>query len=408
MPEQEPTPERAEPSLRSRALFIVVATVLAGLAAAWYQSRSVFFESAEYAVSDFAVALLGDQLESGHDAVALALIREETLVDAPAYSPIDRRILAQAIRELDQLGARAIGLDVVFDKATDPAADAALIEAIRTARTPIVLGRFQDRTGAGAIPQQRAYQDWFLGEALEPSTPDGRSTVTIGYVNTLTETDGVIRRFAEPDESAPEVPSFAEALARAAGVEDAAGAGRIAWLKAPEDGFQTFSRLYVEEDLVETSASPAPPTPFLVLPVVEDRVVIVGAAFRVMADYHATPLNVGFGDETIGVEIQAQMTAQLLDGRMIRDAGPIGVWALTTLGFAFGLILSFNAEKRWLVEIGVVVVAYLSVVVACFAALRVILPVVGPAIAWGLAIILAKTALMIEESRENRRRRRVN
>ncbi len=397
---------RGEASVWGRAKLVLALTALFALAIGWFQSRSPFFDSVDYGVTDLTVALLGDRNAQGHDKVALALIREETLVDAPAYSPIDRRVLAATVRELDQLGARAIGLDFVFDKPTDAAADQALIDAIRSAETPIVLGRFQDRDGDMTIAPQREFQDWFLTEATRPATPDGESRVVVGYLNTVTEIDGVVRRFPEPDEDAAEVPSFAEALARAAGAEGASGDGRISWLRAPVDGSDTFPRLFVEEDFVETSASPAPPTPFLVLPVVEDRVVIIGAALRIMADYHATPLNVGFGDESIGVEVQAQMTAQLLDGRNVFELGPYWSFALTVAAFALGMTLTFISDKRWLAEIGVVVVLYLVFYVVVFAMTRMFLPLVAPAVAWALATILAKLIVMGEEAAIARRARR--
>ena len=69
------------------------------------------------------------------------------MVKLPYRSPIDRDLLAQIIRILNDAEARAIALDIRFDQRTEPDKDDNLIAAIREFSGPIVIAWADARAG---------------------------------------------------------------------------------------------------------------------------------------------------------------------------------------------------------------------------------------------------------------------
>ena len=68
-----------------------------------------------------------------------------------------------------------------------------------------------------------------------------------GYVNLATERDWVVRFKAQPAPAARAYPkSFAELLVEAAGHAPGEGRRRIAWLREPRDGSDTFLTIPAE------------------------------------------------------------------------------------------------------------------------------------------------------------------
>ena len=88
---------------------------------------------AENWVSDLRVALMTPRQLPPDDLVLLT-ITEDTLRLFPYRSPVNRTFLAQAITLLNQKGVRAIGLDILFDRPTEPAAAEQLDRAVMAPR----------------------------------------------------------------------------------------------------------------------------------------------------------------------------------------------------------------------------------------------------------------------------------
>src|SRR5262245_54173567 len=51
--------------------------------------------------------------------ILLVVYNDQTLIKVRKRSPLDRGLLAQALRNLDGLGAKAIGIDILFDQPQD-------------------------------------------------------------------------------------------------------------------------------------------------------------------------------------------------------------------------------------------------------------------------------------------------
>src|SRR3546814_3926006 len=66
--------------------------------------------------------------------VLLVTYNDETLFNTGIRSPLDRTILARALENIDAMGAKAIGIDIVFDSPRPD--DDLLKDQLRAMRTP--------------------------------------------------------------------------------------------------------------------------------------------------------------------------------------------------------------------------------------------------------------------------------
>ena len=265
-----------------------------------------YVQNAEHWTADWRTALFSTRNPSQHDAVALVLVTEETLDDYPVRIPIDRGMVAKLIRSIASAHPAAIGIDFVFVRPTTPAADAELLSAIRDTDVPIVLGAADERMRL--TEKQLDYHRQFLAAA-------NRTTGHIFFqrkTDVFGISDRVIREMAEPAASMDGQPSFAEALAQIKRKDAKPHSPPIAWLLPPRDGSQTFYEVEAN-DLLGSEEDAEP-----VLEGLKDKIVLIGSDL-VDLDRHLTPLSVVDELRMPGVRIHAQIVAQLLDDRWLRN-----------------------------------------------------------------------------------------
>ncbi len=276
----------------------------------------------DHSLADLRTAVLSDRLPAQHPRIAVVLIDEQTLENEPYYVA-DRGITARLVRKLDDIGAKAIALDFVYYRATEPAKDAELEATIRSARASIILAAGDSR--ADIDEKQRAYQTDFIARV-------GRAA---GYANLYKDSDDVVRRKAPPADDAKYPQSFAALIAAEDGFRDPDPSGRIAWLKRAvngEDSFLTLNALDILED---------GPVAALIRPKIKDRLVIVGGGFA-DRDRHLTPLftsDGARGSKLIhGVFLHAHAVAQILDVRPVKELPNIPtIFMISLAGFFLGL-----------------------------------------------------------------------
>ena len=295
-------PSKGGLALRAAAIAGVV-TLLLGL----LSTHTRIVDRLEHWLGDWRFAIAGAQLPAAHPEVTLLLVREESLLESGRLSPVDRAVIADLIGLVDGFDPRVIGIDFIFDVET--AQDSELLAALQAATSPIVLGAYEERgDGADALQlKQRRTQLAFLETAGKP----------YGYVNLATDFDRVVRRRASPVEESGTI-SFSDLLAQTAGApEPANGVERIDWLTAPKGGGDPFTRIFADQlDVLKAR-------PDVMERLFKDRVVILAAGLQSMSDYHLTPLDQGDTQRTMGAEIVAQMVAQRLDQRRVREFDPV-------------------------------------------------------------------------------------
>ncbi len=160
----------------------------------------------EHWTADWRTAYLSHKPPTTHPRIAFVSITDETLRNY-ASSPVDRGLLARIVQAIDAAGARAIGLDILFLKATDQPKDDALVAAVRAARAQIVLGVADERVPLEGF--QREFQKDFLARLGRPA----------GYLNLRHERDDVVRYAAMPYLAGNHQSSFSRLLAVAAGID---------------------------------------------------------------------------------------------------------------------------------------------------------------------------------------------
>ena len=278
---------------------------------------------------------------------------------------------------LDGAGARVIGLDFLFDQATEPNKDRQLIAAIRKASDKVVIGTIDQRMALRE--ERRAYMRRFVQDA----------GVSVGYLNLRIEIDRVVRGEADPLPAGTGAggvqDSFAMAVARKAGVQNVVLAPRIAWLRAPRDGTDTFNILPAAQIVAPASEDERKMAQML-LAGLKDRVVLIGGDLSDQADRHATPLaKLGEGGAP-GVIVHAQAVAQKLDGRQLGLLDltweRLLVLAMSLVGFLVGW--RFRATHWVTSTLPIIVLGLIDAIF--FAGLRTIVPFAAPAIAWVLAV----------------------
>jgi CHASE2 domain-containing sensor protein len=301
---------------------IDVACVVAIVVVAILLPNIGYVKSAESWTSDWRTALFSTRYAHQHAAIALVLISEDTLQDSAVRIPIDRMLIAKLVRAADMAQPAAIGLDFAFVRPTNPAADADLLFAIREAKSPVVIGSVDERMRLSDT--QLAYHRKFLKDA-------GATTGHLFFerkANRFGISDHVVREILEPAaEDSGATQSFAQALARFKNQNIDPNYSRIAWLLPPADGSDTFYELDAS-DLLRPEGHDA------FLPGLKGKVVLIGPDLADL-DQHLTPLSVMDESRTAGVRIHAQIVAQLIDDRRVRE---LELWEEVVLIMVLGSI----------------------------------------------------------------------
>nr|WP_254657076.1 CHASE2 domain-containing protein [Sphingobium fuliginis] len=69
--------------------------------------------------------------------ILMVVYDDQTLIATRKRSPLDRGLLARALRNMDAMGAKSIGIDILFDQPQDE--DGELLSALRSMHTPVWL-----------------------------------------------------------------------------------------------------------------------------------------------------------------------------------------------------------------------------------------------------------------------------
>ena len=90
----------------------------------------------EVTVKDIRITALQPPEEQSSE-IVIAAITEETVSMFPYRSPIDREFIASLIKILETKGAKAVGIDILFDSPTEPKKDQKLKDTIKNSKVPI-------------------------------------------------------------------------------------------------------------------------------------------------------------------------------------------------------------------------------------------------------------------------------
>ena len=359
--------------LRSwRAAVAIVAIIVAGgwgaFLGLWHlQGRASVLDRVEAPTTDWRLLVTGERAPP--DGIVIVAIDDETVRRVGSY-PLPRGLLAQLVDRLNDSGAKAIALDILFLDRGAGEADAQLAESIRRARAVI---------GAVALfSRGDAFSDTSLASDLSVALPIAERIVTpisplaeageIGLVNISADHAGTPRYVPLLIRSGADLlPCFA-LRASAAGIGDPEiepnairlGASRSALdigyhlplrFYGPRGTFPTISA----QTILDGGGADA----------IAGRIVLVGATAIGTADTFATAFDPLFP----GVEVEATAVAHLVSGgALIRDLATrridlavsvilpiLTVLALSLRRISLGIALSFAPLVCWL---GIVIFAF--------------------------------------------------
>jgi class 3 adenylate cyclase len=138
---------------------IVIIALLASLFTLIILSNVSLATLAENHLSDVRVAMLSRPRPQSKN-IAIVLINDKTLARFPYRSPVDRSLITDLLDELEQRSVAAIGINILFDRPTEPVKDMLLYERLRDVDVPIVLSRVSATSGFSAA--QIGYSNDFL------------------------------------------------------------------------------------------------------------------------------------------------------------------------------------------------------------------------------------------------------
>ncbi|MBF0095038.1 MAG: adenylate/guanylate cyclase domain-containing protein [Alphaproteobacteria bacterium] len=331
---------------------------------------------------DFRIATLLPP-EPQHPDIAVIAITEQTLEPFPYRSPVDRRFLAGLLRILEQKGARAIGVDLLFDQATEADKDAEFRSTLLGLSIPVVVS--YARTEESLTEGQSRYLDEFLPLPMR------------GFANLVKDPLDDTVRWIYPGRSLPDgtfVPGLVRALAAKLGVDSPSEETPIAWRGRPDSSTPPFRQF------------PAQMAAFLPEAWIKDRIILIGGDLS-LTDRHRTPFLAAL--ERLqgvipGVVIHAHALAQILDGRKPPDIGMTGAVAVVVAAALVGLLLGM-LEMPLIIRLVSVLGGIVIIWVAGFVVMRytqTMVPLVTPTISFTFALWM--TDLLIGNSERQQKK----
>ncbi|WP_298283331.1 adenylate/guanylate cyclase domain-containing protein [Novosphingobium sp.] len=372
--------------LGAQRIVVALGLIAFALFIAFSSWRLPLLRDAEAALYDLRAATFAPPADTDQR-VTLVVYTADTNRATGQISPVDRTILAKALAEIDKLGAKGIGIDVLFDSPQDD--DELLRTSLKAMQTPVYVAYADNRTNPEAITYEQE-QDL---RAFQQSV----KTPKVGPASILLETDadGVARRWPRQYPGLP--PLLSLALTQNGAQADprfATYTGPIRYRVPTASDRPVFDKIPI--DLLAD-----PDTAPIVADVIKDRYVLIGGDFADF-DQFDTPFSrtgnpVTGETQMIGVEVHASMLAQLLDRAW---KAPPSLWAkalAALLAVGLGVATAVAQARTWVLALAVLA-QFAAFLVVPFVVERagydtLDLPATGWLVGWLIAFTAVSSAL---------------
>ncbi|MDQ8755371.1 adenylate/guanylate cyclase domain-containing protein [Sphingosinicella sp. LHD-64] len=311
-------------------LLLTLLFLVAGIYLARFGWEVPLASDAERALYDLRFDREAERVLQQDDRIVLVTYNDDTLAELGKRSPLDRAMLAQALTAIDGMGPRAIGIDILIDQAQPE--DDELIVAMRNMRTPTFLAFASARHNPDQI---LPWQEEFLTDFLRQVSSGPVRPASIRLETDLA--DGVIRRWPGQPDGLP--PLLARAMAPghpAFGQYRGAIDFRVPGT-AESDEVPVFTNLPIQF---------VAQFPDGVRDMIAGRYVLIGGDIQDLDNYE-TPMTRVTGNWTKGLEVHAQILAQMLDGRMPAPIRPWALWLAAIGVVAAGALTSLIEARGW-------------------------------------------------------------
>jgi adenylate cyclase len=334
---------------------------------------------AERAMYDFRSYLEADRHAVDQDQrVVMVVYNDQTLAQVRKRSPLDRGLLAKALTNIDKMGAKAIGLDILFDQPQDE--DDELVAALRSMNTPVAVGYANVATNAGSIGyDQQKYLESFLarlkGTNAKPASVrlNDQFGVTRLWPEIRSDLPPVLgrRMLAEAGDANKTLPGYT---------------GAIDYRLSNSSDTPLFQSLPIETFIDPALAE-------YLAPAVAGRYILIGGDI-VDTDRVATPMSETAGTpQPPGLQVHAEMISQMLNGKALSRPLPLTLWAFAILFVTMAVLTGLLEWGSW--RIYVLLLAQFGVMLG----IPILFQIGGidtyglPAVGWVLGWILAFTAV---------------
>ena len=259
--------------------------------------------------------------------IVLVPYTDETLITTGKRSPLDRTILAKALTRLDAMGAKAIGIDILMDQPQSD--DPLLLAAFHRMRTPTYLAY---ASAAGASDKILYRQQQFLDQFQRAIAG---THVHAASIMLQTDSDNVLRRWAEPVPGAPaRLPNAMVPEARGF----AGYYGSLSYRRPAQRDEPIFAAIPIDT-FANDGLFAVPGAADLMAQQNRGRYVLIGGNIEDI-DIFQTPLSQatakGESHSTWGMDLFAVALAQILDGRLLQPMTNIELWAMAVTVVAAG------------------------------------------------------------------------
>ena len=337
-----------------------------------YSWQVPLLDDAERAFYDLRMGLFAPRVEQDRR-IAMVVYNDQTLIDTKKRSPLDRATLARALTALDAMGAKSIGIDILIDQPQDE--DAQLIAAFRAMKTPTYVA-FADTASNQdqLIYEQQQYLKQFLAQLKG-------SNVRPASIRLETDPDNVARSWPAHPPGLP--PMLVLSMHPAPAFENYRGS--IAYRLPKSDDRPVFSSLPI--DLFAN-----PDTAPAFAEQIRGRHVLIGGDI-VDIDQFETPLTPLTGKMTIGLELHANLLAQVLDGKVAPPVAPPFIWIIAALAVVMAVLTALVPARWWWQAL------FISAQIALFGGLPFWLQARGfdtqhlPALGWAVGWVMSFAAI---------------
>ena len=372
------------------ALMLVLAVSVARYGSEW-----LFIVDAERALYDVR-AIVGSEPAEQDQRITMVTYNDEVLIERRVRSPLDRALLAEALAVLDQMGPKSIGIDILFDQATD--ADDQLARQLRSMRTPTFIAYAEPDSNPNNIQTIQAnFLNAFIDSVRTSQTQP--ASIRLG-----TDDDDVYRRWSA---RAPASPSHLTVAMANQGTGFDHYTGAVRWRVPAQISTEGgVSVVPVFENLpITTFTNPDMLTPDIIpmtAALVQGRHLLIGGDI-IDTDEFSTPLSrlsdaaSGESVDMKGLEVHAHMLAQILDNAALTQIPPWSLWLAAFLAVAIGAATAMLDLRPW--QSALLLVAQVSAIAIVPVILQqngidtINLPVVAGVGGWLLAFIAISSVL---------------
>jgi adenylate cyclase len=344
----------------------------------------------ERGLYDVRVSITAPQVEQD-SRVVLVVYTEETLAATGKRSPLDRQLLARALTNLDRLGPRGIGVDILIDQ---PQPGDEVLEAAMTAMKTPTFFAFSSHADNGEfiMPWQEQHLRQLFGRVAA-------GAVRPASIRLDVDSDNVWRSWPTPARQGP--PLLFDSITRTNGnhLGFSQFMGAAVFRKPALADRPVFASLPI--DLFGDPEAAA-----AMAPAIAGKIVLIGADLP-EADRFAVPFTRLTGVTKPGVELHATLIAQALDGVKLQPIAGALLWAAAVLAVLLAAITGgLDLPARLVVPLGLAqVAAIIGAPVWLQATGRIDtfgLPAVGLGAGWLLAVIAASTTARIIGAEQRR------